>query len=79
MYSPRYRTPSCVPFAGTQPEHEWYTEPIGAERWDALVAAARVADPPFAERFAARRDALVALDALVVPPGPTRRLLQPVS
>jgi aminoglycoside phosphotransferase (APT) family kinase protein len=61
-----------VPFIGTQLEHEWYTEPIGAERWDALVTASRVADAPFAERLAARRDSLVALDALVVPPGPTR-------
>jgi len=61
-----------VPFIGTQLEHEWYTEPIGAERWDALVTASRVADAPFAERLAARRDELVALDALVVPPGPTR-------
>ena len=61
-----------VPFDGTEPEHEWYTEPIGADRWDALVTASRVADAPFAEQLAARRDALVALDALVVPPGPTR-------
>jgi Phosphotransferase enzyme family len=61
-----------VSFDGTEPEHEWYTEPVGADRWDGLVAAARVADAPFAERLAARRDALVALDELVVPPGPTR-------
>jgi aminoglycoside phosphotransferase (APT) family kinase protein len=61
-----------VPFIGRQLEHEWYTEPIGAERWDALVAASRVAGAPFAERLAARRDELVALDALIVPPGQTR-------
>jgi len=61
-----------VPFAGTQPVHAWYTEPIGADRWDALIAAARVAGAPFAEQLASRRDALAALDALVVPPGPTR-------
>jgi len=61
-----------VPFIGTQLEHEWYTEPVGAERWDALVGASRVAGAPFAERLAARRDALVSLDALIVPPGPTR-------
>ena len=61
-----------VSFDGTEPEHEWYTEPIGADRWDALVTAARLADAPFAEQLAARRDALVSLDALVVPPGPTR-------
>jgi phosphotransferase family enzyme len=61
-----------VPFSGTQPQHEWYTEPIGADRWDALVAASRVAGAPFAEQLATRRDELVALDALVVPPGTTR-------
>jgi hypothetical protein len=61
-----------VPFEGTEPQHEWYTEPIGMDRWDALIAAAQVAGAPFAKRFAARRDALVALDALVVPPGSTR-------
>lgn len=61
-----------VPFDGMEPEHEWYTEPVGAARWDGLVAAARVADAPFAEQLAARRDPLVALDALVVPPGTTR-------
>jgi thiamine kinase-like enzyme len=61
-----------VPFVGTEPEHEWYSEPVGADRWDGLVAAARVADAPFAEQLAARRDALVALDALVVPSAATR-------
>lgn len=61
-----------VPFEGTQPLHEWYTEPIGAARWDALIAASRVAGAPFAERFAARRHELVALDAIVQPPGAVR-------
>lgn len=61
-----------VPFGGSQPVHEWYTEPIGADRWDALMAASRVAGAPFAEQLAARRDELVELDALVVPPGATR-------
>jgi hypothetical protein len=61
-----------VPFDGRQPLHEWYTEPIGADRWDALISASRVADAPFAERFAARRDALIALDAIVRPPGDVR-------
>jgi Ser/Thr protein kinase RdoA (MazF antagonist) len=61
-----------VRFSGSEPEHEWYTEPIGADRWDALTSAARIAGAPFADQLAARRDDLVALDALVVPPGPTR-------
>jgi len=61
-----------VPFAGREPHHEWYTEPIGADRWDALVADATLARAPFAARFAARRDALVALDAIVRPPGGAR-------
>ncbi len=61
-----------VPFEGAQPVHEWYTEPIGADRWDELIAASRVAGAPFADRFAARRDALVAMDAIVRPPGAVR-------
>jgi phosphotransferase family enzyme len=61
-----------VPFEGRQPLDEWYTEPIGAERWDALITASGVANAPFADRFAARRDALVALDAIVRPPGDVR-------
>src|SRR5262245_20264148 len=61
-----------VAFEGAQPEHEWYTEPIGDARWDGLIAAAHVAGAPFAERFAARRDALVALDAIVRPPRDAR-------
>jgi thiamine kinase-like enzyme len=61
-----------VPFEGRQPLDEWYTEPMGADRWDALITAAQVANAPFAERFAARRDALVSLDAMVRPPGTTR-------
>lgn len=61
-----------VPFEGRQPHHEWYTEPIGADRWDALIASATVAGAPFAAAFAARRDALVTLDAIVRPPGKSR-------
>jgi Ser/Thr protein kinase RdoA (MazF antagonist) len=61
-----------VPFEGREPLHEWYTEPVGAERWDALIAASHIAGAPFAERFAARRDALVTLDEIVEPPGPAR-------
>jgi Ser/Thr protein kinase RdoA (MazF antagonist) len=61
-----------VPFEGAQPVHEWYTEPIGAARWDALITTSRVAGAPFAERFSARRDALVTLDEIVEPPGRAR-------
>lgn len=61
-----------VPFEGRQPLDAWYTEPIGADRWDGLIGASVLADAPFAERFAARRDALVALDAIVRPPGAAR-------
>src|SRR6476646_2528961 len=48
-----------VPFDGAEPVHEWYTDPVGAERWDALASAALVAGAPFAEQLAARRDDLV--------------------
>jgi Phosphotransferase enzyme family len=61
-----------VPFDGRQPLHEWYTDPIGTDRWDALIAASQVANAPFAAAFAARRDALVAMDAMVRRPGDVR-------
>jgi aminoglycoside phosphotransferase (APT) family kinase protein len=46
----------------------WHTEPVGAERWDRLIARLRAGGAPFAERLADLRDELVALDAWVVPP-----------
>jgi Ser/Thr protein kinase RdoA (MazF antagonist) len=54
-------------FMGTNPLDWWYTEPVGAARWDELVVELRAAGAPFAGDLAARRDDLVALEALVEP------------
>lgn len=54
-------------FAGERPEDPWYTDPVGAARWDELVGELRAADAPFAGELAALRDELVALEALIEP------------
>lgn len=51
------------------PVHPWYTEPIGADGWDALITRLRTAGAPFAGRLAALRDELVALESWLEPPG----------
>jgi Ser/Thr protein kinase RdoA (MazF antagonist) len=61
-----------VTFAGREPTDPWYTDPIGAERWDELIQELRQRGAPFAERLAAYRDELVALEALIVPPASVR-------
>jgi Ser/Thr protein kinase RdoA (MazF antagonist) len=53
----------------TLPVHPWYTEPVGADRWDQLVRACRAESAPFAEQLAALRDELVTLEALLKEPG----------
>jgi Ser/Thr protein kinase RdoA (MazF antagonist) len=55
-------------YAGTNPVDPWYVDPVRAPRWDELVAAVRSADAGFADGFAAYRDELVAMEALVEPP-----------
>jgi aminoglycoside phosphotransferase (APT) family kinase protein len=57
-----------VPFAGRQPVDPWYTDPVGADGWDRLINALQGAKAPFAERIAAYRDELVALEALLEAP-----------
>ena len=54
-------TPSSSPVPW--PEDPWYTDAIGAHRWDELVDALAAADAPFAGEFASIRDELVALEA----------------
>ena len=56
-----------TPFRGTRPQHMWYTEPVGAERWDALIEELEEAGAPFADGLGALRDELVALEALLRP------------
>jgi aminoglycoside phosphotransferase (APT) family kinase protein len=56
-----------VAVSNSNPEHWWYTEPVGAEAWDELVAATESAGAPFAGRLAAYRPELVALEELIEP------------
>ena len=57
-----------VRFAGDRPVDPWYTDPVGADRWDAVVLGLRQAGAPFAEDLAELRDELVALESLLEPP-----------
>lgn len=57
-----------VPFEGSLPLNPWYIDPVGSERWDALVIELREAAAPFADRLAEIRDELVALEDLLVEP-----------
>jgi aminoglycoside phosphotransferase (APT) family kinase protein len=50
------------------PVDPWYTEPVGARRWDELVAALRRASSPFADRLGSLRDGLVELETWLTPP-----------
>ncbi|WP_162907041.1 phosphotransferase enzyme family protein [Allorhizocola rhizosphaerae] len=61
-----------VPLDESGPVHSWYTEPVGAARWDELVGLLREHGAPFAERLAALRDELVALESWLEPPRNTR-------
>ena len=55
-------------FHGTAPLDDWFTEPVGAQPWDALCRELAAAGAPFAGQLALMRNELVALDAWVVPP-----------
>ena len=61
-----------IPFRGSRPPDPWYAEPVGADRWDALVEDLRGAGASFAEALGAYRDELVAMEALMTPPGSLR-------
>lgn len=50
------------------PPESWFSEPVGADRWDALIADLRAARAPFAQSLAQVRDELVALEEWVRPP-----------
>ena len=54
-------------FVGTREEDPWYTDAIGAHRWDELVDALAAEEAPFAGEFASIRDELVALEGLLEP------------
>jgi Ser/Thr protein kinase RdoA (MazF antagonist) len=51
-----------------RPVDPWYAEPVGADRWDELLAALAARGAPFADALAELRDELVALERLLAPP-----------
>jgi hypothetical protein len=57
-----------VVYHGSNGVDRWYTDPVGAERWNDLVAALRHARAPFAELLAQQCDELIALEALLAAP-----------
>jgi aminoglycoside phosphotransferase (APT) family kinase protein len=57
-----------VKYVGTNPVDPWYTDPIGSGRWDELVRDLSEAGAEFADRLAALRDELVALEELLEMP-----------
>jgi Ser/Thr protein kinase RdoA (MazF antagonist) len=57
----------AVPFEGSRPEDAWYTDPVGADRWDELTRELAANGAAFADALAAMRDELVALEAWIEP------------
>ena len=57
-----------VRVADLSPLDPWYHDPIGADRWDELVAQLGRAGAPFAGQLADLRDELVALESWIEPP-----------
>jgi Ser/Thr protein kinase RdoA (MazF antagonist) len=55
-------------FAGGGPVDEWFTEPVGAKRWDALCADLVAAGAPFSDQLAVVSDEFIALETWVRPP-----------
>jgi Ser/Thr protein kinase RdoA (MazF antagonist) len=56
-----------VDHPGTGPQHPWYSEPVGAPRWDALIAGLRASSSPLGDRLARWRDEFVALEGWLRP------------
>ena len=54
-----------VPVDDSNPEHWWYTDPIGAEAWGDLVAETAAANAPFADALAAYQPELVGMEGLI--------------
>ena len=54
-----------IHYLGTNPVDPWYTDPVGAERWDELIGELVAANAEFAEKLAQQRDELVALEELL--------------
>jgi Phosphotransferase enzyme family len=54
-----------VHYIGDNPVDPWYTDPIGADRWDELIGQLTEAGAVFAEQLAGLRDELVGLEELL--------------
>jgi len=54
------------------PPDPWYTEPVGAAGWDALLSEARRQRAPFADKLAGYRAELLALEDLLTPMTPVQ-------
>lgn len=61
-----------VEHGNPRPLDWWYTDPVGAERWDAIVAGLRATSCPFAEPLARHRAQLIGLEALMEAPAMLR-------
>jgi len=57
-----------VAYHGKNPVDPWYTDPIGADRWDQLIRELTDAGFDLAERLASYRDELVALEEFLEMP-----------
>jgi hypothetical protein len=57
-----------VRFDGTSPPDPWFSEAVGAARWDELIESLRTAGSRLASRFARWRDEFVALEGWLAAP-----------
>lgn len=67
-----HRVPGAERAAPFTAPDRWYLDPVGAERWDALIAELDVAGAPFTADLAGLRDELVALESWLAPPAAPR-------
>ena len=57
-----------VDFPGRIPVDGWYTDPVGAARWDALFQSLADANAPFVNWLVGLRDELIGMEELIEPP-----------
>ncbi|WP_116950271.1 phosphotransferase enzyme family protein [Jiangella endophytica] len=67
-----HRVPGAEHAAAFSDPDRWYLDPVGATRWDALIAELDGAGAPFTADLAALRDELVALESWLAPPAAAR-------